>query len=66
MQGGNINSRYSPKNKEALVVSGEPIVVGPRTQSRKNEAAGLTKKVEGGLEAVSKHLESIWEHTQMH
>ncbi len=66
MQGGNINSRYSPKNKEALVVSGEPIVVGPRTQSRKNEAAGLTKIVEGGLEAVSKHLESIWEHTQMH
>ncbi len=67
-QGGNINTRFTPSGKQALVEIGTPLRVselfpGGSTPSRKARLDRLTKEVFNSLQAVSEHMETHWEQT---
>jgi hypothetical protein len=66
IQGGNINTRYSPKGKKALVSIGAPIrvsEVGETAQglSRKERLSMLSKEIFDALQTTSEAMEPLWE-----
>ena len=61
MRGGNINSRYSPKGKEALVFIGDAIdIYNNSTLSRKENRNIIETQVKEALESVSNKVEEKW------
>ncbi len=60
--GGNIDTRYSPKNKEALVFIGEPIEVKRADiVKRKESAKKIESEVLSSLNETSLSMETYWE-----
>jgi hypothetical protein len=67
-QGGNINTRFTPLGKKALVEIGTPLRVSElfpagSMPSRKARLETITKNVFNSLQAVSEHMETHWEDT---
>lgn len=61
-EGGSINTRYTPKGKQAHLLVGEPIRVNPliqETASRKQRLSVIDSATYTSLEKTSKELESI-------
>lgn len=65
VRGGNINTRYTPKGKRAMVSFGEPVRLQEIRQleglPRKERLKAITEIVRDALDEVSHHTESIWE-----
>lgn len=65
IQGGNINTRYSPREKRALVSIGEPVAVssvaGEGKHSRKAHLNALSDAVQTALQHTSVSMEERWE-----
>ncbi|MPN20418.1 hypothetical protein SDC9_167797 [bioreactor metagenome] len=62
MCGGNVDSRFTPKNKAAVIDIGQPIPVEyTGTRIAKERLKAITAQVEQALQAVSTDLESRWE-----
>ncbi|PKL28101.1 MAG: hypothetical protein CVV46_08015 [Spirochaetae bacterium HGW-Spirochaetae-2] len=66
VQGGNINTRYSPKGKKALVSVGSPVRVseiGETTKglSRKERLSKLSEAIFEALQTTSEAMEPLWE-----
>ncbi len=68
MQGGNINTRFSPKGKTAMVLAGPPLDAGSLLSGGRGNRENrnlLNKAVENSLNRASQDLESIWEHSTL-
>ena len=65
VRGGNINTRYTPKGKRAMVSFGEPVRLQEIRQlaglQRKERLKSITEIVRDALDETSRHTESIWE-----
>jgi hypothetical protein len=62
MCGGNVDSRFTPKNKAAVIDIGQPIPVEyTGTRIAKERLKAITAQVEQALQAVSTDLEIRWE-----
>ncbi|NCC65885.1 MAG: hypothetical protein EOM15_14665 [Spirochaetia bacterium] len=62
LEGGTINSRYSPRIKQAVIYAGDAVVLSDQTASltsRKQKIGNITKLVEEALEKTSKELSTI-------
>ena len=65
-EGGNINTRYSPKRKRAMVDIGKPIRLSQLGEagdsgSRKERLRHITHQVQRELQTVSEEMEQHWE-----
>jgi hypothetical protein len=62
LQGGNINTRFSPKKKQAMVLFGHPLYISSNSEgSRKARVQRVTGQVGDALQEVSKRMEQVWE-----
>ena len=65
MKGGNINTRYTPKNKDAVILIGEPIqlsrLLEDQEMNRKQKLTFITDTTQYLLQQVSEQLEGLWE-----
>jgi 1-acyl-sn-glycerol-3-phosphate acyltransferase len=62
LQGGNINTRFSPKKKQAMVLFGHPLYISSNSEeSRKTRVQRVTGQVGDALQEVSKRMEQVWE-----
>lgn len=66
VQGGNINTRYSPKGKKALVSVGSPVRVSEigetaKGLSRKERLSKLSEAIFEALQTTSEAMEPLWE-----
>ncbi|HCG63076.1 MAG: hypothetical protein A2Y31_13630 [Spirochaetes bacterium GWC2_52_13] len=66
VQGGNINTRYSPKGKKALVSVGSPVRVSEIEKtamglSRKERLSKLSEAIFEALQTTSEAMEPLWE-----
>lgn len=64
IQGGNINSRFTPRNKKAIVSIGNAIHFSQsetRSSTKRNRLKAITNEVQSELQVVSTRLETIWE-----
>jgi len=62
LAGGSISTRYSPKNKHACILAGEPfstrnIISGIRKESKKELMSALNSAIQQSLDTVSEDLE---------
>jgi hypothetical protein len=65
-QGGNINTRYSPMGKDALIDVGKAVRVSEllpsdKTVPRKARLDLITKEVHHALQTISEQMEAYWE-----
>ncbi len=68
LEGGNINTRFSPRGKEALVYIGSPLRVfdlleKSSANTRKGQLRTIIEAVHGALESTSREMEHLWERT---
>ena len=68
LEGGNINTRFSPRGKEALVYVGTPLRVHELLQkgsadTRKKKLRTIIEAVHAALDSTSGEMEKRWEHT---
>ena len=62
ISGGNVDSRFTPKNKAAIINIGEPVQVEhPEGRFGKEQLKAITSQVEHALESVCADLENCWE-----
>ena len=62
LQSGNVNTRYSPHGKEAMVAIGTPVEInGIRTPGRKERLAAIGEAVFDALQKTSREMETPWE-----
>lgn len=63
LQGGNVNTRYTPLGKKSLVAVGEPInVANVRATGRRERLAAISDSVFHALQETSQRMEQVWEH----
>ena len=68
MEGGNINTRYSPRGKDSMVHIGTPLRLSQvlntaPSSTRKRQLKSIMDSVHTSLDTTSKEMESHWEHT---
>lgn len=68
MQGGNINTRYTPRGKHALVSIGKPLSVAgiAPAASRKRRLEAISDTVFDALQETSVQMEPTWERHTFH
>ena len=66
LQGGNVNTRFSPAKKEALVSIGTPVQISDiRAHGRRERLAAIGDAVFDALQKTSVEMEKSWEHHKL-